>query len=133
MSTFFPSDGGDLLIQNGNLVLEKDEVIAGAIKLKNRFQFFQGEWFLDTRVGIPYFSLVFIKNPSIEVIKRLFRNVILETPPIVSVEQLDVYYVPGDRLLAFEFSCTASDGVIITGGSGQPFLVDGEPIEGQNQ
>jgi hypothetical protein len=36
------------------LQLVTDPVIAAAAKLYRRFQFFEGEWFLDTRQGVPY-------------------------------------------------------------------------------
>ncbi len=108
--------------------METDPVVAAAVKLKHRLQFFLGEWFLDTRLGVPYFSVVFVKNPKIEVIRRMFRRIILSCPPITEVPKLDIFYLSSERKLIYEFVATAADGRTITGGSGQDFIVgvDGE-------
>jgi hypothetical protein len=133
MSTFYTDADNDLqLDSNGRLVFESDEVVAAAVKLKNRFQRFRGEWFLDTREGIPYFEFVFVKNPNLDVIRRIFTEVILSTPPIETLDKLELFYLPGERLLAFEFEARAADGRVIQGGSGQPFIVNGQP-EGSDQ
>lgn len=119
------------LTASGQLQLETDAVIAAAIKLKHRFQFFKGEWFLDTRIGVPYFTTILgIKKPNIEIIRRMLRRIILSCPPIVTVEKLDVYFLPASRTLVFEFQAKAVDGRVVTGGSGQPFIVgvDGEEV-----
>ncbi len=108
---------------SGRLVLETDEVVAAAIKLKHRLQFFLGEWFLDTRLGVPYFDVVFVKNPDIEVIRRMFRRIILSCPPIVDVNKLDIFFLKAERKLIYEFQAVAEDGRTVTGGSGQDFIV----------
>lgn len=123
-STFMTDDENDLaLTATGRLQLETDEVIAASIKLKHRFQFFKGEWFLDTRVGVPYFDVVYVKNPDIELIRRMIRRIILSCPPITNVKKVDVFYLPSSRMCAFEFKATAEDGRIIAGGPGLPYLV----------
>ncbi len=108
---------------NGRLQLETDEVIAAAIKLKHRLAFVLGEWFLDQRLGVPYFDVVFVKNPDIEVIRRMFRRIILSCPPIADVKSLDVYFLKAERKLVYEFQAVAEDGRTITGGSGNEFIV----------
>jgi hypothetical protein len=125
-STFLTGEGdNDLALDAlGRLMLETDPVIAAAIKLKHRFQFFKGEWWLDTRLGVPYFTLVFgQKNPNLPIIRRLIRRIIVSCPPITDVKRLDLFYVPSDRLLAFEFEAVAEDGRIVSGGPGLPYLV----------
>lgn len=123
-STFMTDPDNDLaLTATGRLQLETDPVIAASIKLKHRFQFFKGEWFLDKRVGVPYFSAVYVKNPDIELIRRMVRRIILSCSPINVVRKVDVYYLPKQRMCAFEFKAEAEDGRTVTGGPGQPFLV----------
>lgn len=120
--------GNDLALNStGQLILETDAVIAAAVKLKHRFQFFKGEWWLDTRLGVPYFDVVFgQKNPNLEIIKRMIRRIILSCPPITDVKRLDLYFVKKDRLLAFEFEAVAEDGRTVSGGPGLPYLVSTE-------
>lgn len=133
MASTFMTDGNDFALSvNGRLVLETDPVVAAAIKLKHRFQFFKGEWFLDTRQGIPYFTTILgVKKPNIEIIRRMIRRIILSCPPITAIPRLDVYYLPSARKLTFEFEATADDGRTVSGGSGKPFIVgvDGEEIQ----
>jgi len=117
-------DSNDLALTSaGRLQLETDEVIAASIKLKHRFQFFKGEWFLDTRIGVPYFEVVYVKNPDIELIRRVIRRIILSCPPIVDVKKVDVFYLPKLRTCAFEFQAVAADGQIVAGGPGLPYIV----------
>ena len=128
MATTFQqrTDDTDLLLdENKRLVIERDPVVAAAYKLRNRLQFFKGEWFLDTRVGVPYYDEVFIKNPSLAIIRRLVRRIILSCPPIVAVRKLDMFFLRKERALVYNFEATAEDGRTVSGGSGQPFIVSG--------
>lgn len=128
-STFMTEESGnDLqLTAQGRLQLETDSVIAAAVKVKHRFQLFKGEWWLDTRIGVPYFDVVFgQKNPNLEIIKRMIRRIILSCPPITDVKRLDLYFIKSDRLLAFEFEAVAEDGRTVSGGPGLPYLVSTE-------
>lgn len=50
-----------------------------------RLGFFLGEWFLDTREGIPYLQSVLVSNPDLPMIDLLFQRVIRETPGVKSV------------------------------------------------
>lgn len=117
-------DDNDLVLTaTGRLQLETDPVVAASLKLKHRFQFFKGEWFLDTRIGAPYFTTVYVKNPDVELIRRMVRRIILSCPPITTVKKVDVFYLPKPRLCAFEFQATAEDGRTVSGGPGQPYIV----------
>ena len=120
------NEGGNDLALNvvGQLILETDVVVAAAIKLKHRFQFFRGEWWLDTREGVPYFDLVLgQKNPNLEIIRRMIRRIILSCPPIVDVKSLDLYFLRAPRALLFEFQAVAEDGRTVSGGHGLPYIV----------
>lgn len=130
MSAFQIGDDGDFLVQKGKLVLEKDPFIAGAVKLRNRFLFFRGEWFLDTREGVPYFQVVLVKQPNLDVIRRLFMSIIKSVETIDSVTKCDVYFLPETRELAMEFEAFGKDGQRLEGGLGKPFLVNGVEIPG---
>jgi hypothetical protein len=49
--------------------------------------FFLGEWFLDTKQGMPYFRDVLVKNPNSDTVRSVFKRRILQTPGIVSVDR----------------------------------------------
>lgn len=123
MATFEQETDNDLKLVEGQLVLVTKNSEAAAIQLKNRFQFVLGEWFLDTQQGVPYFAYVFVKNPDVLLIRQLFRTIILGTPGITSVPEITVDYVASSRTCTFSFRAVTDEGLIITGGSGQPFVV----------
>ena len=112
------------------LQLVTDPLIAATAKLYRRFQFFEGEWFLDKRQGIPYYRIVFVKNPNLTAIRTLFTRVILSVPQIKAVVAIPLQYDPAARTLSLEFQAVGIDGSKITGGIGQPFIVDGTDVNG---
>lgn len=122
MASFAQTTDGDLALTNGRLT-----VVSGATekaqKIQNRFRLFVGEWFLDTRLGVPWFSVVFVKNPDLELIKRLFRRVILSVPGIADVEEISVVWDREARALSYEYRAIDDEGTPIEGGSLQPFIV----------
>lgn len=124
MSTFAQETDNDLKLVGGQLVLVTDVAEAAAIQLQNRFRFVKGEYFLDTRQGVPYFDLVFVKNPDVLLIKQLFKTVILGTPGIASIVNLTTVFDSKARKLTFSFRALADNGKIVTGGSGAPFIVE---------
>lgn len=128
MSTFLTASDNDLLLVEGSLVVESDPVTEAAISLYQKFQMFLGEWFLDSRIGVPYFEVVFVKNPDTDLIKRLVTRILMSEEIIVDA-QVTVYYLPAERMAAFEFVATADDGREIVGGSGKPFIVSEDITE----
>lgn len=119
----------DIAIVGGKIQIEEDPIVQAAYKIRSRFLFFRGEWFLDTREGLPYYQFVFVKNPNLAVIRRLFTRVILSVSPVLeSVTRMDCLMSPDDRGLAVYFEATCTNGAKISGGTGQPFLVDGNEL-----
>lgn len=97
-----------------------------AQKITNRLRFFEGEWFLDTRLGVPYYRVVLIKNPDLEIVKRLLRRAILSVPGIADVVELALTLDAATRNLDYEFRAVDDEGVLIEGGSKDPFIVTGD-------
>lgn len=124
MATFAQDANNDLALTTGQLTIVEDATEACAIKLKNRLQLFKSEWFLDQRVGIPYYEKVFVKNPDLNLVRQLFRKVLLATPPIVRVDALDVVLDGSTRVARYTFRAITDSGAVITGGSGEPFIVE---------
>ena len=103
---------GDLLINDtGDLVLIEG-VDATAQHLKISLRFFQGEWFLDLRIGFPYFEEVLRKSPNLNVVRSLFRDAILETEKVVSVSDLTLDYDGTTRGLAVSFRAQTTEGPV---------------------
>ncbi|NJR73230.1 MAG: hypothetical protein HC773_05160 [Scytonema sp. CRU_2_7] len=77
----------DLLFENDSLQIVTDEDQL-AQNLKIRLQFFLGEWFLNTGVGVPFYSEILVKNPNVANIDAIIKAQILDT---VGVSQLLEY------------------------------------------
>lgn len=108
----------DLRVVGGRLRFfdGKDSI---AQKVKVRLKLFQGEWFLDQRVGFPYWQKVFVKNPDLRALRALYKSAILSSPGISGVSSLDISL--NDRNLSIEFDATTDDGQLFSLG---PFIVE---------
>ena len=99
---------GDLRLVNGDLVLvDGDEAVAQ--HMLNRLRFFFGEWYLDTRQGIPFYQSVLIKNPGRPSVRSIFRRVIRETPGISGVERLELN-ISAQRVATISFVAILDSG-----------------------
>lgn len=128
MITLGTDNKNDIFLDaSGRAVIITDPVLVGAIKLRNRLLLFKGEWYLDTRIGFPWFQYVLVKNPDMGLIQRLLTRAILGTEPFVSVDTLDLTFDPVTRALNIEFRARAADGRTLSGGTDTPFIVSEKP------
>jgi hypothetical protein len=81
-----------------------------------RFKLFLGEWFLDQRIGVPYYRDIFIKNPDSILISFIFRQVLLTTPGIKDVASFLARLDRPTRRLYVNFEATLEDGSVIRPG-----------------
>ena len=79
---------GDLIITAGDLALV-DGVDAVAQLVRQNLQFWAGEWFLDTTLGIDFLGYIFVKTPNPTLIDDIFKNVILSTPGMLRLDSFD--------------------------------------------
>lgn len=123
MSAFAQTLTNDLDLSSGNLVIEQDKDQCAAWKLTNLFLFFEGEWFKDTRQGIPYFKYVFVKSPDLGVIGTIFGQVATYVPWIAGTISQSIDFIANQRTLNATFQYRTGSGAVITGGPGKPFLI----------
>jgi hypothetical protein len=115
---------GDLALENGTLVFCEGSAFYRQ-KLASRFKFFLGTWFLDKRQGIPYFRDVFVKNPDLDLIRSLFRRVILTTPGIKAIKRFSLVFDPSTRQCRFDFAATLIGGeAIVVKPEDRDFIID---------
>ncbi len=100
---------GDLDLSTGDLVILSG-VDATAQRLSRKLKFFLGEWFLDTRLGIPYFGSILVKNPSTNVIISLYRQVITSDEAVTILNDLDLEYDAANRTLSVSFTAETVEG-----------------------
>lgn len=110
---------GDLLIPVK--IIRGAEAVAQRVRV--RFQFFLGEWFLDTRLGVPYYEQILVKNPDTLLIGFIFKRVLLTTPGVKSVSTFNATLDRLTRTLFVDFEATLLDGGILTAVS-EPFILD---------
>jgi len=93
---------GDIDIVNNDMVLTINaEAVAQGVSI--RLRTFQGEYFLDTRIGMPYFQKILGFKTSVNVLKEIFRDAILKAPGVDSIQNLTVSYSGVDRTLSVSF------------------------------
>lgn len=80
--------------------------------LRQRLRTFAAEYFLDSRVGIPYFQHVLRKNPDPIIIDSVFKKEIINTPGIIELLEFELDLDASTRELTLTFKASTSDGVI---------------------
>lgn len=94
---------GDLDISTGDLQLISGvDFIVQSLKI--RLQFFQGEWFLDTRLGMPYFQEILVKSTTSKAIAAIYEEAILESPGVLEVHDLLVEFDGATREARISFN-----------------------------
>jgi hypothetical protein len=102
---------GDLVIENADLVLTTG---SDAVRqhLLQRLRTFMGEWFLNLDAGLPYFQNILIKDPNLNAIDGVIKNVIIDTPGVLELLSFDMNYDSSTQALELTFSVQVSDGVL---------------------
>jgi hypothetical protein len=92
--------------------------------LRIRLRFVYESWFLDRRLGIPYWDTVLIKNPNMLLVTNIFRTAIDETTGIAGVDRLDADLDRSTRQLSISFSARTDTGEVIDYTSYNPFVIE---------
>ena len=101
----------DIALQNNDFILiDNAERISQQIKIS--LQFWLGEWFLNDTLGVPYLERICVKNPNLQHIRQIFRNVIQNVSGIIAVNALDLTVDASKRVLTVTYTATTTDGVI---------------------
>lgn len=102
---------GDLSIVNGDLSIISDKLEIDQL-LKQRLQFFSGEWFLDIEDGLPWFDEVFVKNPDPVILNTIFKDIILTTPGVLGLDEFDLTLDTVTRVMTLSFRARTTEGPI---------------------
>jgi len=93
-------------------------------KLSARFKFFLNEWFLDLRQGVPYYRDVFVKEPNLDVIRSLFRRIVVECPGVLSIGRFQLVYDEPNRGLSFDFTAKVTGGDLVVSPKDKDFILE---------
>lgn len=75
-----------------------------------RLRFIQGEWFLNTLAGIPYYKYFFIKNPNQIQVETFLKDEISNTPGIIEITSFSSDFDGINRKYQVNFGCRSIDG-----------------------
>jgi hypothetical protein len=89
--------------------------------MRIRYRTFLGEWILDRRIGVPWFQVVFVKNPNLRLVRSLIREVAITTPGVDAVLELRVS-VNALREASISFVCRTTEGVTFPFTFSEPVL-----------
>lgn len=113
MSAFLKNNANDLDLSSGNLVLVQDSDIKtiAAQKIQDVLNLFQGEWFLDTTQGFPWFqSVLGQKVPDIGIIHTLFVSKVKTVDHVSDVKDLVFDFDKANRKLTWDFVAVLTTG-----------------------
>lgn len=104
-------DTGDILISAGDMQLV-DNLDAVEQRIRTRLRFLAGEWFLDTRVGVPYFDDILVKNPNFPDVENILKVEILETEGVEELLSFDSSFDNAARFLSVTCNIRTVHGVL---------------------
>lgn len=92
--------------------------------IRNRILFFKGEWFLDTREGVPWIQRILGHSPDLGAVRSILRNVIEGTEGVAGVTSIDLELDHSNRKLAVAFVADLEDGTTLdSSDTPTPFIV----------
>lgn len=108
-------DTGDLLITDLGLVRLTDSMLEEVgQRLRTKLQFFLGEWFLDTTLGLAYYRDVLVRNPNMAVVKSVFQDVITADDGVEQLVRLDLELNSETRVLSVTFEAVLNSGELLS-------------------
>lgn len=121
LSRFIPE--GDLAVTQDNKIRLVDGVDYVRQKIAHKFRFLLGEWFRDTRKGLPLKQYVFVKNPNLDVVRAILRSVLRSITEIAEFSEVIFEWDRSTRKLAVGFECVLLDGSALTIAPGDPDFI----------
>ena len=82
-------------------------------RVKMRLRFFQGEWFLDTAHGIPYYQEMIGKKPAnLNIVSQIFNDAILEVEGVLSMIESIIDIDNTNRKILYSFKAQIEGDII---------------------
>jgi len=102
---------GDLVLRDGDvLLIDNAERVAQQILITLRF--WLGEWFLDTKDGIPYLEYVLVKSPNLLHIRQIFTEAMEKVDGVKRVEEMNLVFDAKNRSLHVDYEVSTDYGLI---------------------
>lgn len=112
----------DITFPAGLLRFTADNVEAAVQSARLKFQFWRGEWFLDTTQGVPYIEQVFVKPTNIPQLEALCRRILRSVPEIDAVPTVVLTHDRETRALTVDWEVIVG-GRVVTSADYGPFVL----------
>lgn len=101
----------DVKIVDGDLVLVdgKAEILQNILQTLGVYQ---GEWFMNLNLGIPYFQQILVNNPNQAVINAIFITSILNVPGVTQLLKYNFSPDTNTRILTVDFTVQTTSGIV---------------------
>lgn len=99
----------DISEQNFQIVSKIDAI---AQRISNKLKTFRGEYFLDNRVGLPFFEDIFIKRYNLITIETLLKRTVLDIDEVTLLADFTISVDDEKRELSVSFSATVLDEIL---------------------
>jgi len=118
-----PTDASGNSIGLKQLQFTTTEEEAAVQGIRQRLLTWQGEWFLNTKVGIPYIQRILVKNPNSRIVESLFRAAILKVPEIQTVPLVTLEVNRATRAATLTWTATLASGKTIRSEDYESFVL----------
>jgi len=96
-------------IDNDIVIVETQDQLDQTLKI--RLLFFQGEWYLDIKQGLPFYEKILVKNPNLPDIDNIIKAEIIDTPEVQELLSYSSDYDPLLRTYAVRFKVRTDFGI----------------------
>ena len=92
-----------------NMVSGIDEMVQ---KIDNCLNSYEGDWFYDLTLGVPYLQKIFIKGVSDAEVEAIFTSYIARIKGVVNILQFDIDLDKSTRVLKLTTKIQTTDGIL---------------------
>ena len=110
----FSLEHNDLEISNGDICLCSSDVAATAQMIAIRLKTMAGEWFLDTKLGLPYLTQVLGKKRNDRFLKSLITKEIQALAAVQELSHFSFVESESPRSININFNAKLSDQTVIS-------------------
>ncbi len=105
---------GDIDLSTGGMRMTQTLAESVSQKLRIRFSFFLGEWYLDQRIGVPYTQMIMQKGVPQTLINSKLQKVVLTCPGISSLVSFSGVVDATTRAVTVTFEAVLTNGEPLT-------------------
>lgn len=98
---FLLDDNNDFIIEKNSLVAA-DNINEVKQKILAKLRTFQGEWFLDLGLGMPYYQEVLKKGVDLRILSSIFKSAILEVGGVTEITSFTMNLINATRELSID-------------------------------